>query len=150
MSGEKCVLAYSGGLDTSALIPYMKEKYGYDIIHDLQMGLSHLMQERGIGIPKYTRADYGRLPGIAAEILQSGKTTAPEVRARKADAGISADCDWDSLHNSSRGIAVLVFLRLGVELDELGEVAAVCQHLINGRDVCLQAVRGELESSLLG
>ena len=32
MSGEKCVLAYSGGLDTSALIPYMKEKYGYDII----------------------------------------------------------------------------------------------------------------------
>ena len=32
MSGEKCVLAYSGGLDTSALIPYMKEKYGYEII----------------------------------------------------------------------------------------------------------------------
>jgi argininosuccinate synthase len=32
MSGEKCVLAYSGGLDTSALVPYMKEKYGYDII----------------------------------------------------------------------------------------------------------------------
>lgn len=32
MSKEKCVLAYSGGLDTSALIPYMKEKYGYDIV----------------------------------------------------------------------------------------------------------------------
>jgi len=32
MSQERCVLAYSGGLDTSALIPYMKEKYGYDII----------------------------------------------------------------------------------------------------------------------
>jgi argininosuccinate synthase len=32
MSHEKCVLAYSGGLDTSALIPYMKEKYGYDMI----------------------------------------------------------------------------------------------------------------------
>jgi argininosuccinate synthase len=32
MSGEKCVLAYSGGLDTSALVPYMKEKYGYEII----------------------------------------------------------------------------------------------------------------------
>jgi argininosuccinate synthase len=29
---EKCVLAYSGGLDTSALVPYMKEKYGYEII----------------------------------------------------------------------------------------------------------------------
>ncbi len=32
MGNEKCVLAYSGGLDTSALIPYMKEKFGYDII----------------------------------------------------------------------------------------------------------------------
>lgn len=32
MTNEKCVLAYSGGLDTSALVPYMKEKYGYEII----------------------------------------------------------------------------------------------------------------------
>ncbi|MFH0916174.1 MAG: argininosuccinate synthase [bacterium] len=32
MSKEKCVLAYSGGLDTSALIPYMMENYGYEII----------------------------------------------------------------------------------------------------------------------
>jgi argininosuccinate synthase len=32
MSKEKCVLAYSGGLDTSALIPYMKEKFGYEMI----------------------------------------------------------------------------------------------------------------------
>ena len=32
MGKEKCVLAYSGGLDTSALIPYLKEKYGYEII----------------------------------------------------------------------------------------------------------------------
>jgi argininosuccinate synthase len=32
MTKEKCVLAYSGGLDTSALVPYMREKYGYDII----------------------------------------------------------------------------------------------------------------------
>jgi argininosuccinate synthase len=28
----KVVLAYSGGLDTSALIPMLKEKYGYDVI----------------------------------------------------------------------------------------------------------------------
>ena len=26
------VLAYSGGLDTSALIPWLKEKYGYDVV----------------------------------------------------------------------------------------------------------------------
>ena len=32
MAKERCVLAYSGGLDTSALVPYMKEKYGYEII----------------------------------------------------------------------------------------------------------------------
>ena len=28
----KAVLAYSGGLDTSALVPWLKEKYGYDVI----------------------------------------------------------------------------------------------------------------------
>jgi argininosuccinate synthase len=32
MGNEKCVLAYSGGLDTSALVPYIKDKYGYDVI----------------------------------------------------------------------------------------------------------------------
>jgi argininosuccinate synthase len=32
MDKERCVLAYSGGLDTSALIPYMKETFGYEII----------------------------------------------------------------------------------------------------------------------
>ena len=26
------VLAYSGGLDTSALVPWLKEKYGYDVV----------------------------------------------------------------------------------------------------------------------
>jgi argininosuccinate synthase len=29
---EKVVLAYSGGLDTSALIPWLDEKYDYDVI----------------------------------------------------------------------------------------------------------------------
>ena len=32
MEKERCILAYSGGLDTSALVPYMQEKLGYDII----------------------------------------------------------------------------------------------------------------------
>lgn len=33
MSGkEKVVLAYSGGLDTSIIIPWLKETYGYDVI----------------------------------------------------------------------------------------------------------------------
>ena len=29
---EKVVLAYSGGLDTTAIIPWLKEEYGYDVI----------------------------------------------------------------------------------------------------------------------
>ena len=32
MDKERCVLAYSGGLDTSALVPYIQEKFGYEII----------------------------------------------------------------------------------------------------------------------
>jgi argininosuccinate synthase len=32
MAKERCILAYSGGLDTSALVPYMQEKFGYEII----------------------------------------------------------------------------------------------------------------------
>lgn len=32
MAKEKVVLAYSGGLDTTAIIPWLKENYGYDVI----------------------------------------------------------------------------------------------------------------------
>ena len=32
MSKEKVILAYSGGLDTSIIIPWLKEKYNYDVI----------------------------------------------------------------------------------------------------------------------
>ena len=31
MSKEKVVLAYSGGLDTTAIIPWLKETYNYDV-----------------------------------------------------------------------------------------------------------------------
>jgi argininosuccinate synthase len=30
--GEKVVLAYSGGLDTSVILPWLKETYGYDVV----------------------------------------------------------------------------------------------------------------------
>lgn len=46
MSNEKCVLAYSGGLDTSALIPYMKEKFGYDVICAL-VDVGHMQDIKG-------------------------------------------------------------------------------------------------------
>ena len=32
MSKEKVVLAYSGGLDTTAIIPWLKETFNYDVI----------------------------------------------------------------------------------------------------------------------
>jgi len=32
MANEKVVLAYSGGLDTTAIIPWLKENYGYDVV----------------------------------------------------------------------------------------------------------------------
>ncbi|MEM3145582.1 MAG: argininosuccinate synthase [Thermoproteota archaeon] len=32
MNNKLCVLAYSGGLDTSVMIPWIKEKYGMDVI----------------------------------------------------------------------------------------------------------------------
>ena len=31
-SNKKVVLAYSGGLDTSVILPWLKETYGYDVI----------------------------------------------------------------------------------------------------------------------
>ena len=32
MSKEKVVLAYSGGLDTTAIIPWLKETYDFDVV----------------------------------------------------------------------------------------------------------------------
>ena len=32
MAKEKVVLAYSGGLDTSIIIPWLKENYDYEVI----------------------------------------------------------------------------------------------------------------------
>ena len=32
MANEKVILAYSGGLDTTAIIPWLKEQFGYDVI----------------------------------------------------------------------------------------------------------------------
>ena len=29
---EKVILAYSGGLDTTAIIPWLKETYDYDVV----------------------------------------------------------------------------------------------------------------------
>jgi argininosuccinate synthase len=59
MSKEKCILAYSGGLDTSALIPYMKEKYDYEMIAVL------------IDVGKMKDVEGLRLRGLAAGAAES-------------------------------------------------------------------------------
>jgi argininosuccinate synthase len=66
MGNEKCVLAYSGGLDTSALVPYLKENYGYDVICAL--------------------VDVGRIQGIEAaqaRALQAGAIESVVVDAKQ-------------------------------------------------------------------
>ncbi len=60
------VLAYSGGLDTSALIPWLKEKYGYDVVACL--------------------VDIGRVkdvPGIVARARAAGAIAAEAIDAKK-------------------------------------------------------------------
>lgn len=63
---EKVVLAYSGGLDTSALIPWLKEKYGYDVI----ACLVNLGRVRDI-------------PGIMARAKASGAIEAVAIEAKE-------------------------------------------------------------------
>lgn len=55
MAKEKVVLAYSGGLDTSIIIPWLKENYDYDVIAvcgDVGQG-----KEKGT-IPKYRPSSF--------------------------------------------------------------------------------------------
>ena len=54
MTNELCILAYSGGLDTSALIPYLKENHGVDVIAALvDVGRAKKLdelRERALGV----------------------------------------------------------------------------------------------------
>jgi len=66
MDNGTAVLAYSGGLDTSALIPWLKEKYGYDVVACL--------------------VDAGRVkdvPGIIARAKAAGAVEALAVDAKE-------------------------------------------------------------------
>ena len=66
MGNEKCVLAYSGGLDTSALVPYLKENFGYDVICAL--------------------VDVGRIQGLEAaqaRALQAGAIESVVIDAKQ-------------------------------------------------------------------
>src|SRR2546430_16011070 len=56
---EKVVLAYSGGLDTSIIIPWLKENYSYDVIAMV--------------------GDVGQGDDIEAEVEKAHKTGATKV-----------------------------------------------------------------------
>ncbi len=84
--GEKLVLAYSGGLDTSVAIAWLKENYGYDVIAmcvDVGEGVDlDFVQQKAIsvGAVKSYRVDavdrYAEefiLPALKANALYEGK-----------------------------------------------------------------------------
>lgn len=86
MANELCVLAYSGGLDTSALIPYIKETYGYDVIAALvDVGRNRNLpelKERALGAGAVdaviidAKEEFVRdfvLPALLANALYEGK-----------------------------------------------------------------------------
>ena len=57
---EKVVLAYSGGLDTTAIIPWLKETFDYDVVCccvDCGQGRTSLMDWRSVlkypALPNY-------------------------------------------------------------------------------------------------
>ncbi len=105
MANELCVLAYSGGLDTSALIPYIKETYGYDVIAALvDVGRNRNLpelKERALGAGAVdaviidAKEEFVRdfvLPALLANALYEGKY--PLVAAlsayRQEDRGLGA------------------------------------------------------------
>ncbi|QDU59490.1 Argininosuccinate synthase [Planctomycetes bacterium Pan216] len=86
MANEKCILAYSGGLDTSIMVPWIKEKYGFDVVTftaDLGQGvdLESVRQKAlktGAIDAEVTDAramfmDYFVVPALMANTLYEGK-----------------------------------------------------------------------------
>ena len=62
MAKEKVVLAYSGGLDTTAIIPWLKENYDYDVVcccvdcgqgNELDLSLIHISEPTRLGMISY-------------------------------------------------------------------------------------------------
>ena len=61
---EKVILAYSGGLDTTAIIPWLKENYDFDVICvciDCGQGEEPMMSSpRSISFPAYRPTPFTR------------------------------------------------------------------------------------------
>ena len=67
---EKVVLAYSGGLDTTALIPWLKETFNYDVV------CSALTADRETNWTDWTREpNFPELPNYILKILLMNSAT---------------------------------------------------------------------------
>ena len=79
MSKEKVVLAYSGGLDTSIIIPWLKENYDYDVIcvcGDVGQGKElEPLNEKGITL-SYDK----NVPLLLAKEAEKGNKGARDLR----------------------------------------------------------------------
>ena len=80
MKKEKVILAYSGGLDTTAIIPWLKEHFDYDVVCCC-IDCGQESELTGLDAVSYTHLDVyrrqleGRRPSVAAQ-----KTTELNIR----------------------------------------------------------------------
>ncbi len=73
---EKVVLAYSGGLDTTVLIPWLKETYNYDVICVcIDVGQGNELD----GLEE--RAKYCGAPNYISSMLSMNSVTSTSLRA---------------------------------------------------------------------
>ena len=63
MSSKVCVLAYSGGLDTSAMIPYLKENHGVEVV----AALIDVGRASGLEMLRQRALDAGALDAVVID-----------------------------------------------------------------------------------
>ena len=86
---NKIVLAYSGGLDTSVLIPWLKEHYGAEIIAvsaDVGQGAGELegLEEEALANMEAIALKRGFIfPGKRIDYERTGRTVLDEFRSGK-------------------------------------------------------------------
>ena len=96
---EKVVLAYSGGLDTSIIIPWLKENYSYDVIAmvgDVGQGddIEAVVEKAyATGASKVVVEDLREefLTGYVFPALKAGAVWAPDDRRRAAQSDAVRD-----------------------------------------------------------
>ncbi len=80
---EKVALAYSGGLDTSVMIRWIKEKYGYDVV-TLTADVGQADDLTEIGKKAKLTGAIRHYPLDLKQELQVKIAAKPTTRARKA------------------------------------------------------------------